>query len=175
LAPNRIAPKRHHGQRGEDQDAVIAALLDILVIGFKPGKGIVLIGQGELFTGFIGFALRQIAVIFSARKAHDYNSSTASTPKRASPLRITCPICVPRKSLAAVSSGILCHDDALFRIVITQVPEGMECRRQIIEIEGDPVRLARAGGGFHFARELRRLLDQRELVRPAGRAASDGT
>src|SRR5690606_38365555 len=60
--------------------------------------------------------------------------------------------------------AVLCQDDAFPRVVVAHVPEGVEGCGEVVEVERDAVRLARLGGGFHLARELRGDFHQLQLV-----------
>jgi hypothetical protein len=59
--------------------------------------------------------------------------------------------------------GVMCHNEPLLRAIIAKVVERVERRGEVMEEEGDPVRLARHGGGFDHARKLCGKLYQRQF------------
>ena len=59
---------------------------------------------------------------------------------------------------------IVFNEEAPRRIVVAAVPQGMELGRQIVEVEGDAVRLMRHRRAFDHARILRGALDQRQFL-----------
>ncbi len=102
-------------QRGEedqtadqesDQPAVVGAAVVVLVIdGFQPGQALVLIEIEPRRLGFGRAILHERLLTLAFLVRHDHISSTASTPRSASPLRTSCPICAARKSLAPEICG----------------------------------------------------------------------
>ena len=57
----------------------------------------------------------------------------------------------------------MCQYEALVRLIITKIPIGMEGCGKVVEEKCHAVRLARLGGGFDQAGELRGELDQLAL------------
>ena len=75
-----------------------------------------------------------------------------------------CPIPSASSSRAQVSSWIIFDQEAPRGIVVAAVPEGVERGGEVVEIEGDAVRLVRLRRRLDHARELRGELDQRQLL-----------
>ena len=59
---------------------------------------------------------------------------------------------------------IFLEEETALRIVVAAVPQRMELRGEVVEIEGDPVRLVRQRRALEHARILRRALDQRQFL-----------
>src|SRR3546814_11105838 len=76
-----------------------------------------------------------------------------------------CPYATLFRSGQTRSAELLIFDDkAPRRIIIATVPQRMESRRQVAQVEGDAVRLVIDGSGFDNTRELRSQLHQRDLL-----------
>src|SRR3546814_7409822 len=74
------------------------------------------------------------------------------------------PDLLPQEQPCARHISLVVQDEALVRPIVAEVPIGVERRRQIVEIERDTVWFASRCGRFDQPGELRRQLDQLQLL-----------
>ena len=122
--------------------------------------------RGRLFVARVGLRpVRSSGSIWPRLIGHRYISSTGSTPNTASPEAITIATPRTRAQARAGQRRVGGENEAQRRIVLALGPQQVELRRDLLQIEGDAVRLVRLGRALDEARPAGELADQRELGR----------
>ena len=136
----RLRPRRRTAIASRISSATIAASPAAPIAAAAPAGGSICSGRRA-----IGLEPGQPVRVRSPtrRIGHQRISSAASTPIRARPFLMICPIPRASSSRARDKLRIIFNQEAPRRIVVAAVPQGVERGGEIVEVEGDAVRLVR--------------------------------